>query len=70
MFTQVHHLQWFKTMLRNERLIEKLKKISLIITDVDGSLTDGTVHYNADGEGDRMYSPQDGFAIRVAIDSG
>ncbi len=64
------HLHWFKEMLANKELVEHLKKITLVITDVDGSLTDGTVHYNAVGEGDRMYSPQDGFAIRMALENG
>lgn len=65
-----NHLHWFKAMLGNQELIARLKNISFVITDVDGSLTDGTVHYNADGEGDRMYAPQDGYAIRMAIDNG
>ena len=30
---------------------EKLKKIKLVITDVDGVLTDGLLHYDANGEG-------------------
>ena len=29
---------------------EKLKKIKLVITDVDGVLTDGLLHYDANGE--------------------
>lgn len=29
---------------------EKLKKIKLVITDVDGVLTDGQLHYDANGE--------------------
>lgn len=66
----ITHLHWFKTMLNNKDLIARLKNITLVVTDVDGSLTDGTVHFNADGEGDRMYSPQDGYAMRIAIDSG
>ena len=31
---------------------EKLKKIKLVITDVDGVLTDGLLHYDANGEVD------------------
>lgn len=64
------HLVWFKTMLANQTLVAKLLKITLIITDIDGSLTDGTVHYDALGEADRMYSPQDGYGIRMAIEQG
>ncbi len=65
----ITHLNWFKSTLSNKALVERLKNISFVITDVDGSLTDGTVHFDADGEGDRMYSPQDGYAIRLAIES-
>ena len=64
------HAQWFKTMLNDKALVARLKKITLIITDVDGSLTDGTLHYDSNGEADRMYSCQDGYAMRVAIDQG
>ncbi len=48
------HLHWFKEMLGNKELVDRLKKITLVITDVDGSLTDGTVHYDATGEADRI----------------
>lgn len=64
------HVHWFKAMLNNKDLVARLKNITLVITDIDGSLTDGTVHFNADGEGDRMYSPQDGYAMRLSIDHG
>jgi 3-deoxy-D-manno-octulosonate 8-phosphate phosphatase (KDO 8-P phosphatase) len=63
-------LRWFKSMLNNQSLIARLKKITLVVTDVDGSLTDGTVHYNSEGEADRMYSPQDGYVMRMAIKQG
>lgn len=63
-------IDWFNTALNNKSLIEKLKKISFIIADVDGSLTDGSLHYDSDGEADRLYSPQDGFGMRMAIDNG
>lgn len=64
------NLLWFKEMLGNKKLVEHLKKITLVITDVDGSLTDGTVHYDAQGEADRMYSPQDGHMIGLAKANG
>lgn len=64
------HLSWFQAMLNNPRLVRQLKEVTLVITDVDGSLTDGTVHYDANGEADRMYSPQDGFGLRMAMDNG
>lgn len=66
------HLQihWFKNILSNSKTINQLKKVSLIVTDIDGSLTDGSVDYNEQGEADRAYSPQDGYAIRMATNKG
>ena len=34
----------------NDRLIQKLKNIKLIISDVDGVLTDGSIYVGAGGE--------------------
>ena len=67
----MHSIQvaWFKTMLSNTDLIARLKKITLIVTDIDGSLTDGTVLYDNNGEADRLYSPQDGYVIRMALEN-
>ncbi len=67
----MHSIQasWFKSMLSNTDLIARLKKITLIVTDIDGSLTDGTVLYDSNGEADRLYSPQDGYVIRMALEN-
>lgn len=42
-------------------LNEKLKKIKLVITDVDGVLTDGQLFYNADGEVMKSFHARDGL---------
>lgn len=68
--SQHPHLLWFKVMLSNKYFVERLKNVSLVITDVDGSLTDGTVHFDHTGEANREYSPQDGYAIRMAMENG
>ena len=39
---------------------EKLKKIKLVITDVDGVLTDGLLHYDANGEAIKSFHVLDG----------
>lgn len=67
---QNNDLQWFVKMLQNQPLIEKLKKITLIIADVDGSLTDGLTSMNAEGEEFRTFSVQDGLGIKAAIKRG
>ena len=55
--------EWFINCLQNRSLIEKLKKINLIITDVDGCLTDGKIYYSNNNEILKAFSVQDGFLI-------
>lgn len=45
-------------------------KITTFIFDVDGVLTDGTVHSFADGEHSRTFFIKDGYAMEKAIQSG
>lgn len=49
---------------------EKMNDITTFIFDVDGVLTDGTVHVAADGEMLRNMNIKDGFAMKAAIESG
>lgn len=55
--------EWFLSCLHNTTLIKQLKKISLIITDVDGCLTNGTAQYSGDDEIAKSFSIQDGFMM-------
>ena len=58
--------------------LEKLKRVRLVITDVDGVLTDGGLHYGPDGECLKRFHARDGLGIsllqkagmRVAVLSG
>ena len=43
-----------------------MQAIKLIILDVDGVMTDGTVIYNADGHESKGFNTQDGFGINMA----
>ena len=54
-------LRWFKESLNNVELVEKFKKIKLVITDVDGCLTNGTVAYSEDENQFKFFSVIDGF---------
>lgn len=63
-------LIWFKNCLKNTQLIDKLKKIQIIITDVDGCLTDGQVFYTGNDDKIKGFSVQDGFAISKAQKAG
>ncbi|MCK4517692.1 hypothetical protein KAT92_02880 [Candidatus Babeliales bacterium] len=55
--------EWFISCLENKPLVEKLKKINLIITDIDGCLTDGSVYYLDSQEIQKGFSIQDGFMM-------
>lgn len=48
----------------------RAKEIRLLLLDVDGVLTDGTLHYRGDtGEG-KSFHTQDGFGIRLLQEAG
>lgn len=57
---------------------EKLSKVKLVITDVDGVLTDGKIYYTEHGETIKEFHARDGFGvlmlkkmnIKVAVVSG
>ena len=42
---------------------EKLSKVKLIITDVDGVLTDGKIYYTEHGETIKEFHARDGFGV-------
>jgi len=47
-----------------------LENIKLVITDVDGVLTDGAIIYNEQGECLKQFHVRDGLGIRMLIESG
>jgi len=49
---------------------EKLKGIRLIVLDVDGVLTDGSLIYTADGSEAKAFNAQDGLGITMAQKAG
>lgn len=49
---------------------EKLEPIALVVLDVDGVLTDGSLVYSADGEAGKRFSVRDGLAIRLLLRAG
>jgi len=63
-------LSWFKTALENKEIVERLKNIKLIISDVDGSLTDAKVYVDEEGERGRFFSTQDGYIVKPALEHG
>ena len=51
-------------------LQEKLKKIKLILLDVDGTMTDGGIYVLPDGRQIKRFFAQDGEGIRRALGAG
>ncbi|WP_022846888.1 MULTISPECIES: KdsC family phosphatase [unclassified Desulfurobacterium] len=44
--------------------------IKLIILDVDGVLTDGSIYYDSEGREYKRFNVKDGFAIKYALSQG
>lgn len=49
---------------------ETLKQIRLLILDVDGVLTDGSIIYNDDGKETKQFNVRDGFGLRLLMMAG
>lgn len=51
-------------------IVERAAKVKLFIFDVDGVLTDGGLHYGAEGEAFKTFNVQDGLGIKLLQESG
>jgi len=51
-------------------LRSSLETIRLLILDVDGVLTDGSLVYGAGGEAYKVFNARDGLGIRILLDEG
>ncbi len=49
---------------------EKAKKIKLLITDVDGVMTDGGMYFSSTGEEMKRFSAKDGYAVKLCKENG
>ncbi len=54
----------------DDSLIEKIKRIKLLILDVDGVLTDGSINYTDDGREFKSFDVKDGHGIKLLMRSG
>lgn len=48
-----------------DQLKEKLKKIKLMVFDIDGTMTDGSIYYGHEGEMFKRFGAKDGMAITL-----
>jgi len=56
--------------MKSENLKERLKNIKVLIMDVDGTLTDGAMYYNENGEELKRFSTRDGMGITLLNNAG
>jgi len=49
----------------NQQLSQKCKKIKIVLTDVDGVLTDGGMYYTKEGEAMKKFHTRDGMAVTL-----
>lgn len=59
---------WYQAV--SNEIIDKAKKIKLLICDIDGVFSDGTVTLANSGEELKGFNTKDGYGIRALIDSG
>jgi 3-deoxy-D-manno-octulosonate 8-phosphate phosphatase (KDO 8-P phosphatase) len=50
--------------------VARAARIKLVIFDVDGVLTDGSLHYGPDGEVMKTFNVQDGLGIKLLQEAG
>lgn len=53
-----------------QEVLAKAKKIKLVIFDVDGVLTDGSLFYGDDGQEYKAFNSQDGHGMKMLQESG
>jgi 3-deoxy-D-manno-octulosonate 8-phosphate phosphatase (KDO 8-P phosphatase) len=56
--------------LAQEILLARARRVRALVLDVDGVMTDGTLHYGGRGEAMKSFSARDGFAIKLAQAEG
>ena len=54
-------------MQKNLKIKQKCKKVKLLITDVDGVLTDGGRYYSKEGEVLKKFHVRDGMGVNVLL---
>lgn len=66
-------LERVRTIVREKRkaeALERLKHVKLVVTDVDGVLTDGGLYYGPDGECLKRFNARDGLGVRLLQQAG
>ena len=53
--------------MNNQKLLNRAKAIRLLLLDVDGVLTDGSLYYGNNGEELKAFNIQDGLGIKLLL---
>ena len=53
--------------MTSKKILEKCKLINLVITDVDGVLTDGGMYYSEKGEILKRFNAKDGMGVEILL---
>lgn len=57
-------------MILAEEILEKAKKVKVLLTDVDGVLTDGRIIYDSEGRELKFFHVRDGHGIKLLNSNG
>ena len=49
----------------NSKILKKCKKVKILLTDVDGVLTDGGMYYSKDGDIMKKFFARDGMGVTL-----
>jgi len=53
--------------MKKNNLVQKCKKIKIVLTDVDGTLTDGSRYFNSRGENFKKFHGRDGMGVNILL---
>jgi 3-deoxy-D-manno-octulosonate 8-phosphate phosphatase (KDO 8-P phosphatase) len=56
--------------MKKSELLDKLKRVQLLLLDVDGVLTDGAIIYTHDGNETKVFNVKDGLGLKLAMEAG
>ena len=63
-------MNWIAPERLDNTLLARAARIRLAVFDVDGVLTDGSLHYGAAGEEVKVFNTLDGHGLKMLKDSG
>ena len=55
--------------MKNKKYSEKIRKVKLVLTDVDGVLTDGGMYYSEKGEALKKFNTLDGMGVELLLNN-